>query len=186
MAAVCFALAVAGAVLLVPGYEPRLHPFGLIGALPGALSAGFNLVAFIVPGALSLLVLSLLRPAPVSAWSGSIGRQLGVIAALGYLSMGVFTLDLEDLVGFGARAHATAWMVWLAAAMPAAVLVGHGLFSIPRLRLAGGLSIAAAMAIAVLCMVGIGPLDGPLAQLVSWAIWLLWILMLARVAAKRA
>lgn len=185
-AALSFAVALAALLLWVPAYQPAQHPFALMGAQPGAGAAWFNLVAFVVPGILVGVAL-LLLPAPLAAGRmGRIGRQLGLMAALGFVLMGVFPLDLDDLAGTGARAHATVWMVWLAAVVPAAVCLGVGMWCQGKHRAVAGASVLAGVLIGWLCLVGIGGMTGPAAQLIAWVMWLGWITLLARTGHKVA
>ena len=184
-AVLSFAAALVALLVWVPAYQPAQHPFALMGALRGAAAAWFNLAAFLVPGVLVGLALALLPEGLTAGRAGGVGRQLGMMAALGFVLMGVFPLDLDDLAGVGARAHGTVWMIWLAAVVPSALCLGVGAWRAGQQRVIGVASLLAGALIGLLCLVGIGGLSGPSAQLLAWALWLGWIALLARSGDKR-
>ncbi|WP_241093698.1 DUF998 domain-containing protein [Xanthomonas sp.] len=173
--------AVAGFGLALPGYLPWSHPLALLGARGIAHAWAFNLLVFVLPGALALgLALRLLRGAGRgAAWSLRVGGQLLVLAGLAYAGMGLLPLDPSDLQARATRLHATAWLLWVVALVPAAALLGRGAWRVPGARRWA----QAAWAVAVLAALGAFALDAlvspAIAQRLVFGLWWAWLAWLA-------
>jgi hypothetical protein len=132
-AAVVAALLFTGAALVmaarVEGYSHVLHPLALLGAKPLPGAGLFNLLAFVLPGALVAWVAWRLRGMlPAAArWPARIGAQLLLLSALAFALQGVLPLDAGDLDGVRSARHAAAWMVWWIAFATGGLLLARGL-----------------------------------------------------------
>lgn len=168
----CVAAAIAGGMRL-DGYSHALHPLALLGAggVPGALA--FNIVGFIVPGAMAAVVaLGLYRVLPAAAgWLPRIGARMLLLSALAFAAQGLLPLDLQDLDGPGSGPHASAWLVWWIAFVAGALLLAAGL------RRARAVTIAAACVLLAMMFIPSTLLDPPLAQRIALAAWLTWLVL---------
>lgn len=168
----CVAAAIAGGMRL-DGYSHALHPLALLGAggVPGALA--FNIVGFIVPGAMAAVVaLGLYRVLPAAAgWLPRIGARMLLLSALAFAAQGLLPLDLQDLDGPGSGPHASAWLVWWIAFVAGALLLAAGL------RRARAVTIAAACVLLGMMFIPSTLLDPPLAQRIALAAWLTWLVL---------
>ncbi|MDV3468132.1 DUF998 domain-containing protein [Stenotrophomonas sp. C3(2023)] len=175
LAAVLFVVSVVGFGAALPGYLQGRHPVALLGAggMPHALA--FNLLAWILPGLLAAMwALHLRARLPrTAAWSGRLGAQMLVVAALAFAGMGLLPLQVEDLDGLASQLHASAWMVWVLGFVAGALLLAAGVR-----RQAGGLALLSAGCAVLAAVAGFG-LQGlvaqPLAQRVVFGAWLLWL-----------
>ncbi len=181
LAALSFAAAVAGFGAALDGYSQVAHPVALLGArgMPHALA--FNVLGFVLPGLLAAAVAWCLRTGmPDDAgWAVRIGTRLMLLSALAFAAQGVLPLDPRDLESSASRAHATAWMLWWVALVPAASLLAFGL---RRDRARRGLVLASVgLAAAVVCLVALplGLLAPAVAQRVVFAAWLGWVVLAA-------
>lgn len=173
LAAFSFGIAVAGFGAVLDGYSQAQHPIALLGArgVPHALA--FNLLGFVLPGVLTLLVgLELRRRLPATAgWSARIGAQLVVLSTLAFAAQGLLPLDPLDLYAPSTRLHATAWMLWWIAFVPGALLLAYGLRS-----LALG-SVVAAIAVLVFGMFAPDAMAPGVVQRIAFGAWLVWFAM---------
>ncbi len=185
IAAVLFILAVIGFGAALPGYLPLAHPVALLGAIGVPNARAFNAVAFVLPGLLAVgVALRLLARGPRTApWSLRVGGQMLLLSGLAFAAMGVLPLDASDIESRASQYHASAWMVWVLAFVPGAVLSGLG-----ERRVTGGKRLAV-LHLAAGVLVGLGALvlqmvmPAPLAQrlaFVAWAVWLALVLPVAR------
>ncbi|WOB49906.1 DUF998 domain-containing protein [Xanthomonas hydrangeae] len=177
IAATVFVLAVAGFGLALPGYLQASHPVALLGAdgVPHAL--GFNLLAFALVGGLGMATgISLLARMPAkSGWSLRVGGQLIVLAGLAFLGMGLLPLDPADLDGRASQAHATAWLLWAVAFVPAMLLIAAALLNQSDTRALALLSLGAGLLVAVLAFGPPGLLRQAIAQRVAFLAWVGWL-----------
>ncbi|MCE4361982.1 DUF998 domain-containing protein [Xanthomonas hortorum] len=177
IAATVFVLAVAGFGLALPGYMQASHPVALLGAdgVPHAL--GFNLLAFALVGGLGMATgISLLARMPAkSGWSLRVGGQLIVLAGLAFLGMGLLPLDPTDLDGRASQAHATAWLLWAVAFVPAMLLIAAALLNQCDTRALALLSLGAGLLVAVLAFGPPGLLRQAIAQRVAFLAWVGWL-----------
>ncbi|CAD0319510.1 DUF998 domain-containing protein [Xanthomonas hortorum] len=177
IAATVFVLAVAGFGVALPGYLQASHPVALLGAdgIPHAL--GFNLLAFALVGGLGMATgISLLARMPAkSGWSLRVGGQLIVLAGLAFLGMGLLPLDPTDLDGRASQAHATAWLLWAVAFVPAMLLIAAALLNHADARALAWLSLGAGLLVAVLAFGPPGLLRQAIAQRVAFLAWVGWL-----------
>ncbi|OAX87346.1 hypothetical protein A7D16_16180 [Xanthomonas nasturtii] len=181
IAATVFVLALAGFGAALPGYLQASHPVALLGAhgVPHAL--GFNLLAFVLVGALGMATgVSLLTRMPRKAsWSLRVGGQLIVLAGLAFLGMGMLPLDPADLDGRASQAHATAWLLWAVAFVPAMLLMAAAPFNGGNTRMLAWLSLAAGLLVAVLAFGPPGLLRQAIAQRLAFLAWVGWLAVAA-------
>ncbi|WP_448121710.1 DUF998 domain-containing protein [Xanthomonas arboricola] len=181
VAATVFVLAVAGFGVALPGYLQANHPVALLGAngVPHAL--GFNLLAFVLVGALGMATgVSLLARMPArSSWSLRVGGQLIVLAGLAFLGMGALPLDPTDLDGRASQAHATAWLLWAVAFVPGMLLLAAALLNQPGTRALAWLSLGAGLLVAVLAFGPPGLLRQAIAQRLAFLAWVGWLAVAA-------
>lgn len=182
MAAAFFVLALLVAVLVVPEYQPAQHPPALLGSLPGGAGVGFRWMLFIVPGLLLGASALCLPGTLLASRAGRIGQHLAVIAALGFMLMGVLGVGLEGSLESAMRGQALAWLLWLAAAVAACLAVATGLASQGQRRPAA-LSLLAGVLLAGLSLLPVPGLAAPLAQPLAWLLWMGWAAGLARLGA---
>lgn len=124
-AAALFAVALLLANVGVPEYSHQVHPVALRGAggLPWALP--FNLLAFVLPGALLAWSGQRLRGGLSDAgWIARIGLVLVQLSALAFAAQGLLPLDTSDTDSSASRLHVLAWMLWWIAFVPGAILLG--------------------------------------------------------------
>lgn len=176
-AAVLFVLAVATFGAALDGYSQMRHPVALLGAAGVPRAWAFNLLAWIVPGALAAALAVMLRGRlPTDARAAArVGVQMLLLAGLAFAGMGVWPLQVEDLDGRASQLHASLWMVWILAFAVGALMLAAGL---RRVGGAGAL-VALAVACAVIALLGAFALGAvlpqPLAQRVVFAAWALWL-----------
>jgi len=178
-AAVLFVGAVIGFGAALPLFDPIGHPVAVLGArgVPHALA--FKLLGFALPGLLASLValrLRLLLRVPRTApWSMRVGAQLLMLAGVGFTAMGVLPLDTRDLENPASQYHASAWMVWVLAFVPGAVMSGIGALRLPAWRAVGGLHLACGMGVLLAAFALQALLPAPMAQRVAFGVWLVWL-----------
>lgn len=176
LAALLWLGSVLGFGALLPGYSQMIYPTAALGALGIPRAQLFNLLGYALPGALiGLGALSLRLRLPLKApWPQRIGAQLMFLSALGFVAMGLFRLDPQQLDGRSTRLHATAWVLWWASALAGTLLLGLGLRGqVAWQRLArDGLVLGLAMTVLAL----IGPMLMPdgLSQRLSILAWMAW------------
>ncbi len=178
LAALLFAVAVAGFGSALGGYSQAQHPVALLGANPLPHAPAFNALGFVLPGTLAAcaaLALRVLLPKPIS-WPLRLGAQLLLLAALAFAAMGVFPLQLDANAALDAdasRLHGMAWMLWLVASALAALLLGLGWWRHER-RLALA-SFAALLGLLLFSLLLPGTLPQGLSQRLAFALWWAWL-----------
>jgi hypothetical membrane protein len=175
LALLAFVAAVIGFGLALPGYEQLRHPVALLGARGIPHAAVFNFCGFLLAGTLAATqaggVLTL-RPAG-APWSLRIGGQLLLLSGLAFAAMGIFPLDPVDLDDRASQAHATAWLLWVVAQVPAGLLLWRALrATVPGLAWTG---FAVALLVALLSFGPVQLLPQALAQRLSFLAWLVWL-----------
>lgn len=121
-------VAIASGALWWPGLSHTGHPMALPGAGGVPHAAGYNALAFVLPGVLACL-LALWRYnalAPAAGWVARIGARLLLVAGTAWAAQGVFALDLRELDGPAGYLHAAAWTCWWLAAASGLALLGAG------------------------------------------------------------
>lgn len=177
-AALAFALAVLGFGAALDGYAQQVHPVALLGASGIAHAAAFNVLAFILPGAIAAWLAWRLRDAlPVQVGlPARLGWRLVFLSALAFAAQGLLPLDPIDLDARPSRLHAVAWMLWWIAFVPGAgLLAWSALVARPR-RLAA----FATHVVAAGCVLGFVWLPGEgiaagIAQRIAFAAWFGWL-----------
>src|SRR5690606_19725671 len=106
---------VLGFGVALEGYAMLQHPVALLGAIGVPRAQGFNLLALLLPGAVSVaLAVQLLRTLPEAAsrWS-RVATQMLLLAGLAFVAMGLLPLDTADIDGPASRLHVGVWMLWI-------------------------------------------------------------------------
>lgn len=176
LAALVWLVAVLGFGAALPGYSQLVHPVALLGAegIPNAQL--FNLLGFVLPGALCAMVaLGLRLRLPVKAgWPQRIGAQLMFLSALGLVAMGLFQLEPQQLRGTSTQLHATAWGLWWATSLASALLLAVGLRGQQDWRglIVGGPVLA--LLVVAFALVLPAVLSDGLSQRISVLIWFGW------------
>lgn len=161
----------------VPEYSHRVHPLALRGTagLPWALA--FNLLAFVLPGALLAWAGQRIRNGLGDAgWLARIGIVLAQLSALAFAAQGLLPLDPDDADSGASRLHALAWMLWWIAFVPAAALCAVGARRGVAFALAGVALGMLVPLIAVLAPIGLWV---GLAQRLAFGLWFGWWLLAA-------
>lgn len=183
LAAVMFLLTALGFGAALDGYAQARHPVALLGAHGVPHAWGFNMLGWIIPGALAAVAaLGLRRRLPGTAgWSARVGVQMLLLAGLAFAGMGVLPLQPDDLDGAASQLHASMWMVWVLAFIAGTLMVGAGVRRLPG----AGPAMALAWGCGVIAALSGFALDGvvpqPLAQRLVFAAWALWLLGSAQV-----
>ncbi|PPT82085.1 DUF998 domain-containing protein [Xanthomonas theicola] len=173
--------AVIGFGRALPGYLPWSHPVALLGASGVAYAWAFDLLAFVLPGALAVvLALRLLqRTGRGAPWPLRVGGQV-LLAGLAFAGMGLLPLAAADLDARATRLHAAAWLLWVVALSAAAGLLGLGAWRQPGAR---GWAWTA-LTVALLVALGAFALDvllpAAVAQRLVFLLWWGWLALLAR------
>src|SRR5688500_3039830 len=177
LAAACSILAVIGFSVALDGYSHVMHPLALLGARGVAGATAFNLLGFVVPGALAAVVTLRMRtrlPKQVG-WAGGVGAALLLLSALAFAAQGLLPLDPHDLDGPVSQWHATCWTLWWIAFLPGAGLLALGLLRGGGWRGFALLAVVAAVGGLVLTVVSGVLLPGPVAQRLLLVLW--WCLI---------
>lgn len=178
-AAACFALALGGFGRGLDGFSHLLHPVAVLGAngVPHALS--FNVLGFVVPGALAAAVALRARDALAApaALAARLGWTLAFLAALAFTAQGLLPLDLDAPDQARSRLHGTAWALWEIAFVAATVLLAvTGARTRPAvavLHAAAGATVFAFASLAGEAM------PAALVQRVAFAAWFAWLAWVA-------
>ena len=170
LAALSFGLGVLFASVSSLGFVPSQHPLGLLPSLPGLEGEAYRLLLFLLPSAMTLVVLAVLQRQWQSTRMGRLSVMLLVISLVGYLGMGLLPLSLQDLSGLDARWHAASWLLWLAAGLAGmtglATVFWRGGRRWTAMALLAAVWLEAALSGGWLTVV-----SGPTSQLMAWGIW---------------
>lgn len=183
IAASLFAAGVLLACVQVAEYQPAQHPLALLGTLPGWQGGLFRWLLFVLPGLLMGISALCLPPALLATRPARISQHLLVIAALGFMLMGVVPIAPHGPLETAMRAQATAWLLWLAAVVAALVMQAMALLQAGRQRRSGA-ALGSALLLLVLSLLPLPWLPGPVAQLLAWAGWMVCAAVLAQVGAR--
>ncbi|WP_286069326.1 DUF998 domain-containing protein [Stenotrophomonas sp. 57] len=177
VAALLFVLAVLGFGAGLDGYAQVRHPVALLGAqgVPHALA--FNLLGFVLPGLLAVVVAECLRRGlPATAgWAPRVGSQMLLLAGLAFAAMGLLPLDVDDLHGPASQLHASAWMIWVLGFVAGTLLLGMSRLRQAQGRGLGGMAVACGALAGLAAFALQGLLPAPLAQRIAFACWAGWL-----------
>lgn len=178
IAATLFVLAVLLANIGVPEFSHRMHPLALRGTAGLPWAFAFNLLAFVLPGALLVCAGFRLRSGLGDAgWLARIGIVLVQLSALAFAAQGLFPLDPMDTDSTASRIHALAWMLWWIAFVPGALLLAIGARRSSGFALA---CVAAAVLVPLLAVLApIGQWVG-IAQRLAFVLWYGWWVFASR------
>ena len=177
-----FVAAVLGFGAALDGYSQFTHPVGLLGARTIPHAFAFNAFGFVVPGLLAAVVAWQWRKRlpDGTPWAARIAARLALLSALAFAAQGLLPLDPTDLDAPASHAHATAWMLWWVALVPAACLLAAGLRKDPARRTLALASLVLAILIVCLVMLPLDALLPAVSQRVVFVAWLAWMLLVAR------
>jgi len=186
VAAVLFLASVLGFGAALPGYLPLGHPVALLGAIGVPHAGAFDLLGFVLPGLLAAAVaLRLLARVPVTAaWTLRVGGQMLVLSGLAFAAMGVLPLDASDIDSPASQYHASAWMIWVLAFVPGALMSGLGARQLPGWGRLSALHLVAGLAVLVGAFVLQALMPAPVAQRVAFVAWALWLAAALPVASR--
>ncbi|MDQ3159933.1 MAG: DUF998 domain-containing protein [Pseudomonadota bacterium] len=175
LAWLAFASFVTGLLLAhigLPEYSQLMHPVGLRGATGLPYAMAFNLMLFIVPGALLVMAGQVLRRRlPDVGWMARIGLVLVQLSAFAFAMQGLVSMDPSDMDANMSRLHALAWMLWWIAFVPGAVLLAFGARRGAAFAL---VSLAAALLVPVIAVFAPIGLWVGVAQRLAFAVWFGW------------
>src|SRR5262245_48854967 len=109
LAAACSLIAVVAFGAMLDGYSHLIHPLAWLGARGVPRATAFNLLGFVLPGALAAVVALRLRTRLPSraGWAGRIGVALLLLSTLAFTAQGLLPLDPAELDGPVSQWHAT-------------------------------------------------------------------------------
>lgn len=177
-----FVAALLGFGLALPGYSHIAHPVAVLGAMGVPHALGFNLLGFVLCGALAAVTtLDLRRRLPEDAgWTLRVGAQLALLSAVGFAAMGLLPLDPADLDNPASSLHATAWMLWWVAFVPGALLIALGLRGRPQWRWLARASVMAALLVLFVALLAVELMPAGIAQRLGYLGWLGWMCLASR------
>ncbi|MBJ7574306.1 DUF998 domain-containing protein [Luteimonas sp. MC1828] len=174
-AAGCFALALGGFGLALDGFAQHLHPVAVLGATGVPRALGFNLLAFVIPGALAAMLALRARGALAghAALAARLGWTLALLAALAFVAQGLLPLDLDAPDQARSRLHGAAWAIWEIAFVAATALLALAGARVRRATAA--LHAAAGVAVLVFASLAGDAMPAALVQRIAFAAWFAWL-----------
>ncbi|WP_313643282.1 DUF998 domain-containing protein [Stenotrophomonas sp.] len=181
-------LAVIGFGMRLQGYDQMRHPVSLLGAHGVPDGNLFSWLGFVLPGVLAgLVALDAVLRMPASAPRPlRVGGQMLLLAALAFVAMGLFPLDVDDIGNRASQFHASAWLLWLLAFCTAAIALRLGAARASAWRPLATLSLACAAWMACSAFLFEVVMPVAMAQRLAFLGWLIWLLGAARVLPARA
>jgi len=172
IAAGLFLAALAGFGSALGGYSHALHPPALLGARGVPMAIAFNVLAFVLPGLLGMLVMGGVRSRLGEAhWAARIGSWLWFLSALAFAMQGLLPLDPGDMDASPSRLHANAWTVWWLAFAPGGLLLALGLARTSGWRLLGMTALGGALLLPLFTLYAPLGMSVGISQRVALAIW---------------
>ena len=176
IALLVFMAAAIGFGIVSPDFGHARHPLALLGALGEPHALAFNLLGFVLPGALLAWLGWSLRGAQVApGWRVRIGLQLVLLSALCFAAQGLRPLDPTDLLAPASRLHVVAWMLWWIAFVPGALLLA---------RASGRAALVIALLVLLFALGGGDLLPAPIAQRMAFLLWFGWWLLASRMLGR--
>ena len=176
IALLVFVAAAVGFGIASPDFGHTRHPLALLGALGEPHALAFNLLAFVLPGALlAWLGWSLRAAHTMPGWRVRIGLQLVLLSALCFAAQGLRPLDPTDLLAPASRLHVVAWMLWWIAFVPGALLLA---------RASGRAALVIALLVLLFALGGGDLLPAPIAQRMAFLLWFGWWLLASRMLGR--
>lgn len=172
------AAAVVGFGAALDGYLQASHPIGLLGAAGVPRASAFNLLGYVLPGAIAAGLAWGLREALPDrvGLAARLGWRLAFLSALAFAAQGGLPLDPTNLDARTSRLHAVAWSLWWVAFVPAAALLAWSAWRGPSRRIAAGLAHAAAAALVLGFATPLAePIGAAMAQRLAHAVWFAWL-----------
>ena len=163
------------------GFSHVLHPVAFAGMHGTEDAFRFNVMVFVLPGALlSLAALGLRTWLPEDArWPPRIGATLLLISAVAFAAQGLLPLDPDNLDAGASRWHASAWMVWCIAFAAGALLYGRAT------RVEQFVALAAVLLVLGMSMLGRDWIPAGFAQRIAFVTWFGWYWYAAARAVSR-
>ena len=156
-----------------PDFGQLRHPVALLGADGEPNALAFNLLGFVLPGALlGWLAWRWRSQAGNYGWRARLGLQMLLLSALAFAAQGLLPLDPTDLLAPASRAHAVAWSAWWIAFVAGGVLLAGGR--------GGRVGLLVVLGVLLLAMAGASLVPAALAQRLAFLGWFGWWLLAAR------
>lgn len=167
---------------VLDGYSQVYQPLGLLGGQDIPNANAFNLLGFVIPGALAAIAISALRTSLPSAagWSMRIGVQLLVLSAIAFAAQGLVSIDPADLGAPGPRYHAVAWTLWWIAFVSGALLLAWSIRRDPQGRAQAWVSLGAGLTVPTFALFAPDTIPSGISERIAFAAWFGWLLLVTR------
>jgi len=185
LAGICFAASVLAFGVALDGYSQRAYPVSVLGARGVAHAAGFNLIGFVIPGALvTAAALRLARQLSTARPLARIGGWIVLFSALAFALLGVFPLQLDDIDVASGRVHVAFWSLWWLTTATGGVLLAAGAHDADlRWRIGGAVL---AVLVPWCCLSAPAQWGFALSERVAFALWFAWWLLAALAISRNA
>jgi len=107
-----------------------------------------------------------------------------VLSGVAFAAMGVLPLDPTDIESPASQYHASAWMVWVLAFVPGALMSGFAARRLPGWGRLAALHVSAGLAVLVGAFVLQAVIPAPVAQRLAFVAWVVWLAAALPVASK--
>jgi hypothetical membrane protein len=127
LAALCFGGSVWGFGAGLDGYSQLAHAVSILGAHGIPHAAAFNVVGFLLPGLLMVIVAAgLCRSVASAEVLARIGGWIVLFSTLAFAALGAFPLHADDSEAASSRLHIACWSLWWLTAATGGVLLSLG------------------------------------------------------------